>query len=89
MPAISADSGGMALKRLPDNQEDREVYLKSHDAATFVKMVKEAHTNSVDTIITTLQAFESEPELLYVALDYAHENGLTVTVAAPDRPRRL
>jgi hypothetical protein len=75
----------MSYVELPNNQEDREAYLKSRSAANFIKMVNEARTNSVDTVITTLHAFEGEPELLYVSLDYARESGLTVTLAAPDR----
>jgi hypothetical protein len=43
----------MASRRLPDNQEDREVYLR----------------------------FAGEPEVLYVALDYAYHNDVTVTMA--------
>jgi hypothetical protein len=69
---------------LPNNQEDREVYLRSHNATMFLKMAKEARTNSVETVITTLHSFKGDPELLYVALDYARESGLDVTLVSTD-----
>jgi hypothetical protein len=79
-PAISADSGRMASERLPDNQEDREVYLRNHRAPSFIEAVSDARRDSLDTVIMTIKAFVGEPEILYVALDYAYHSGMTVTM---------
>jgi hypothetical protein len=38
-------------------------------------------TKKADTLIMMLDAFWSEPELLYVALSYARDQGVTVTMA--------
>lgn len=81
--AITADSGLMTTDRLPNNQEDREVYLHEHRASEFVKAVTDARRDSADTVIMTVKAFAGEPDVLYVALDYAYHSGMTVTMA-PD-----
>ncbi|HTD09574.1 MAG TPA: hypothetical protein VK680_11850 [Solirubrobacteraceae bacterium] len=73
----------MTTDRLPDNQEDREVYLHDHRAGEFIKTVTDARRDSLDTVIMTVKAFAGEPDVLYVALDYAHHSGMTVTMA-PD-----
>jgi hypothetical protein len=72
----------MAADRLPDNQEDREVYLREHRASEFVKAVTDARRDSVDTVIMTVKAFAGDPDVLYVALDYAYHSGMTVTMAS-------
>jgi hypothetical protein len=72
----------MALDRFPDNQEDREVYLRDRRAGEFVKAVSDARRDSLDTVIMTVKAFTGEPEVLYVALDYAYHSGMTVTLAS-------
>lgn len=72
----------MASERLPDNQEDREVYLRDHDTARFVAAVDKTRKDA-DTVIMTVKAFAGEPEALYVALDYAYHGGVPVTMA-PD-----
>jgi hypothetical protein len=84
--AITADSGSMTTDRLPNNQEDREVYLHDHRAGKFIKAVTDARRDSVDTVIMTVKAFAGEPDVLYVALDYAYHSGMTVTMA-PDPGR--
>jgi hypothetical protein len=66
---------------VPNNQADREVYLRDHRAANFIEAVSNAHRDSVDTVIMTVKAFAGEPDVLYVALDYAYHSGLTVTMA--------
>jgi len=66
---------------LPNNQEDREVYLREHNAGQFIEAVKGAQTKKADTIIITMAAFAGEPELLYVALDHASASNVTVTIA--------
>ena len=68
----------MATDRLPSNQEDREVYLREHRAGEFVKAVSDARRDSVDTVIMTVKAFAGEPNVLYVALDYAYHSGMEV-----------
>ncbi|HTD10156.1 MAG TPA: hypothetical protein VK680_14820 [Solirubrobacteraceae bacterium] len=73
----------MTTDRLPNNQEDREVYLHDHRAGEFIKAVTDARRDSVDTVIMTVKAFADEPDVLYVALDYAYHSGMTVTMA-PD-----
>ena len=72
----------MATNRLPDNQEDREVYLRDHRAANFIEAVSHARRDSVDTVVMTVKAFAGEPEVLYVALNYAYYSGMTVTMAS-------
>ncbi len=81
----------MATDRLPDNQEDREVFLRDHRAADFVDAVSNARRDSVDTFSMTVKAFAGEPDVLYVALDYAYHSGMTVTMApdpGQDEPAR-
>jgi hypothetical protein len=71
----------MAGSPLPDNQEDREVYLREHRAARFVDAVSRARRDSLDTVLMTVKAFAGEPELLYVALNYAYHADMSVTMA--------
>ncbi len=66
--------------RLPDNQEDREVYLREHDAGRFIPVVDRTRKEA-DTVIMTVKAFAGEPETLYVALNYAYHSGVAVTMA--------
>jgi hypothetical protein len=80
--ATTADSGCMTTDRLPNNQEAREVYLREHNAATFIEAVNNSRRDSVDTVIMTVKAFAGEPDVLYVALDYAYHSGMSVTMAA-------
>jgi hypothetical protein len=75
----------MPQQVLPSNQEDREVYLREHDAGEFIEAVQSAQTKQADTLIMILDAFWGEPELLYVALNYARDQGVTVTMAPPTR----
>jgi hypothetical protein len=73
----------MPKQVLPNNQEDREVYLREHDAGNFIEAVSSTQTKQADTLIMMLDAFWNEPELLYVALNYARDQGVTVTMAPP------
>jgi hypothetical protein len=66
-------SESMSGQLLPDNQEDREVYLREHDAGNFIEAVRNTQTKQADTLIMMLDAFWGEPELLYVALNYARD----------------
>jgi hypothetical protein len=75
----------MASERLPDNQEDREVYLRDHVAGRFMAAVDKTRKDA-DTVIMTVKAFASEPETLYVALDYAYHSGVAVTMAPDGKP---
>ena len=70
---------------LPNNQEDREAFLREHDAGDFIEAVNSTQTRQADTLIMMLDAFWREPELLYVALNYARDKGVTVTMAPPIR----
>jgi hypothetical protein len=65
--------------RLPDNQEDREVYLREHGTTRFIEMIQDAGRQSID-VIMTVKAFAGEPEVLYVALEYAYHSGVDVTM---------
>ena len=76
----------MTTDRLPNNQEDREVYLREHDAATFIEAVSNARRNEVDGVVMTIGAFAGEPDVLYVALAYAYHSGIAITMA-PDPGR--
>jgi hypothetical protein len=71
----------MTTNQLPDNQEDREVYLHEHNAGEFIKAVTEASRQGVDMVMMTIKAFAGEPEVVYVALEYAYHGGMTVTMA--------
>jgi hypothetical protein len=64
------------------NQEDREVYLREHDAAGFIDSVAAAQREKAP-VIMMLDAFWREPDLLYVALDYARASGVDVTLTPP------
>jgi hypothetical protein len=75
----------MLRQVLPNNQEDREVYLREHDAANFIEAVKNTQTEQANTLIMMLDAFWHEPELLYVALSYARDQGVTITIAPPSK----
>jgi hypothetical protein len=69
----------MAVK-LPSNQEDREAYLREHRAGEFVKAVGEARRQSAGSVMLTIVAFAGEPEARYVALDYASDCGVAITM---------
>lgn len=71
----------MAEKHQPDNQEDREVYSREHNAGGFIDATNNVNRDSVDTTIMSVKAFAGEPEVLYVALDYAYHCGVSVTMA--------
>jgi hypothetical protein len=75
----------MAQQALPHNQEDREVYLREHEAGNFIKAVQGVQKEKADTLIMMLDAFWGEPELLYVALNYARDQGVTVTMTPPSK----
>jgi hypothetical protein len=75
----------MSQQVLPNNQEDREVYLREHDARDFIEAVSSTHTKKAGTLIMMLDAFLGEPELLYVALSYARDQGVTVTMTPPSK----
>jgi hypothetical protein len=79
----------MPQQVLPNNQEDREVYLREHEAGNFIEAVQGVQKEKVDTLIMTLDAFWGEPELLYVALNYARDEGVTVTMTPPGESDRL
>jgi hypothetical protein len=63
----------MSQQVLSNNQENREVYLRERNAANFIEVVRSTQTKKADTLIMMLDAFQGEPELLYVALSYARD----------------
>ncbi len=77
----------MSKPVLPNNQEDREVYLCEHDAGDFIKAVHGTQTKKAGALVMMLDVFWGEPELLYVALSYARDQGVTVTMAPPSRSK--
>lgn len=66
----------MSSQVLPTNQEDREVFLREHEAEQFVAAVASSKATTDCALVTTLDAFRNEPEVLYVALDYARDEGV-------------
>ena len=44
-------------------------------------MIQRAQRLSAETIVMTVKAFADEPDVLYVALDYAYESGVAITMA--------
>ena len=70
---------------IPITSEDQEVYLRTHDASSFIDAVARSQTEGETShraapVLLTLQAFYREPEVLYVALDYARTMGVEVRV---------
>lgn len=59
---------------------ERSIYAITR-AGEFVKAVSDARRDSLDEVIMTVKGFAGEPEVLYVALDYAYDRGVTVTMA--------
>jgi hypothetical protein len=72
----------MRAVTLPASQEDREVYLREHDAGQFIEAVKSTKQDG-DTLVMMLDAFWGEPEALYVALNYARDEGVSITLTPP------
>jgi hypothetical protein len=51
-------------------------------------LIQDADRQSID-VIMTVKAFAGEPEVLYVALEYAYYSGVGVTMAEqPSNPER-
>lgn len=78
------DSESHATLSPPGNQEDREVYLREHNAAKFIDAVHSAQAKQLDTVTTTMGAFAGEPEVPYVALD--HTAPATSELTSPKAP---
>jgi len=66
---------------IPNNREDQERFLRDHNAANFIAGVAGARQKADDTVMLTVQAFYREPEVLYVAAEYASDMGVTLIVA--------
>lgn len=63
---------------LPDNQEDREVYLREIGAGEFVDALKE-RKNTGDILVQMLnQTWETDT--IYVALEYMRTEGDALTL---------
>jgi hypothetical protein len=72
----------MPQRVLPTNQEDREVYLWEHGDGRFIDLVKSAKRNDEMLIIKLDDPiWGNEPEQLYVALSYARDEDMPVTIA--------
>lgn len=61
-----------------------ETALKQGNAENFIEAVTSALRDADGEVILTYRAFYEEPELLYTALVYASERGVTV-ILAPER----
>jgi len=55
--------------------------LRDHNASNFIKAVNDARHRSLDTVLMTVKGFAGEPDVLYVALDYAYHEGVGITMA--------
>lgn len=64
---------------LPDTQESRADYLRAHNAANFLKAVAKSRQKSAELLLS-VRAFYREPNVLYVALDYAAAENVSVLV---------
>jgi sugar/nucleoside kinase (ribokinase family) len=69
----------------PLNQDDTTSYLREHKAAKFVSAVDAAAADSDRFLLLSLDAFAGEPEVLYVALDYARRAGVEVRLIPQSR----
>lgn len=69
----------MEAESLPRAAEDLEVFLREHQAADFVKAVAKCQETKSDLLLS-VKAFFREPDILYVALDYAASHGVTVQI---------
>jgi hypothetical protein len=72
----------MHMSSLPDNQEDREVYLRECGLDDFLDALKERqHTGAV--LVQTLNPTWST-DAICVAVEYIREKGVGVTLAVQD-----
>jgi len=72
----------MSVPELPNNQEDREVYLRECGADAFVDALKERH-RSGDVLVQALSP-EWNAEVIYVALEFIREQGVAVKLVIQD-----
>jgi hypothetical protein len=57
----------MGISMLPNNQEDREAFLRSRNATMMLRVVKEAQTKSVEMVLD--YARESGIDVTLVSTD--------------------
>ncbi len=67
---------------LPNNQEDREVYLREGGAGDFVDALKERQ-RSGDLLVQALDP-EWSAEVIYVALEFIRDQGVAVKLVIHD-----
>jgi hypothetical protein len=67
---------------LPDNQEDREVYLREVGAGEFVDALKKRKKTG-DTLVQMLHP-TWQTDIIYVALEYMQAEGDTLTLVVQD-----
>jgi hypothetical protein len=66
------------MRRMIDSELDKVKRLLPE----FIKAVEEAKKEQNTILVTTLDAFYLEPELLYLAIHYANENNISITFGA-------
>jgi hypothetical protein len=72
---------------LPTDPDEQAAFLTAHGAPNFIKSVGSARANGA-SVVLTLRAFHHEPDVLYVALDYARQQNVSVTLFAADDETR-
>jgi hypothetical protein len=72
----------MSQQALPNNQEDREVYLRERGASDFVDALKERQ-QSGDVLVQALDPAWAT-DTIYVALEYIREVGVAVSLVIQD-----
>lgn len=72
----------MQTLSLPDNQEDREVYLRECGLGDFLDALKERQQTGA-VLVQTLNPTWSA-DAIYVAVEYIREKGVGVTLAIQD-----
>jgi len=64
--------------------EDTEVGLRTK-VPSWIKAVERAKKDKIDYLITTLDAFLDEPELLYNAVWYAYSHDVPVLIVSKEK----
>jgi hypothetical protein len=72
----------MRTVTLPDNQEDRETYLRECDLGDFVDALKERQ-QSGDVLIQALNPTWTT-DAIYVAVEFVREEGVAVSLVIQD-----
>lgn len=70
------------MPSLPDDQEDREVYLRECGLDDFLDALKERHQTGAVLVQTLNPRWGTDA--IYVAVEYIRETGVGVTLAIQD-----